>query len=69
MLITSTAATTRMARALTETTVKSRPQVTTVPAMAPECAAAAGMDLRRLTACANRDGNRLVARWWRFVLP
>ena len=68
MLITSTAATTRMARA-TEMTVKSRPQVTTVPTMAPECAAAAGMDLRRLTACANRDGNRLVARWWRFVLP
>ena len=36
--------------------------VTTIPLRAPHCAGAAGMDLDVLVACANLDGERLVAQ-------
>eukprot|EP00291_Cryptomonas_curvata_P018385 CAMPEP_0172174820 /NCGR_PEP_ID=MMETSP1050-20130122/13881_1 /TAXON_ID=233186 /ORGANISM="Cryptomonas curvata, Strain CCAP979/52" /LENGTH=589 /DNA_ID=CAMNT_0012846847 /DNA_START=196 /DNA_END=1961 /DNA_ORIENTATION=+ len=41
--------------------------VTLIPATAPECAAAHGLDLGVLTACANAHGNRLVAQSYGFA--
>ncbi len=40
-----------------------------IPLRAPECAASAGMDLDLLVACANMEGERLVAGAYNMLSP